>query len=433
MNFDILLEKNPWWKGKEHFKEDQDYLKWQEKSINWIPKIINEIELKPFSLNFIFGPRQVGKTTALKLLIKEILEKINPKSVFYFRCDEISDYKELDELLRLYKEFKDREKIKNSIILLDEITFPREWWRTIKSFIDDGIFKNDTLILTGSASLEVKKETEYFPGRRGNGKDFIMWPLSFKEFVDIIKKDLAEKLRGNISDILYLKEMNLLLLDYFNCGGFPLSINSYFEKGYVEESIKETYLTWIKNDLAKIGKNDSIAREIIKSVLTKIPSAISWENISKEISIKSPKTVYSYLHVLSELSVLLLSYFIDPNTALIKFGKNKKIHFIDPLYFHIFEGWCLTKIKEKESVIAESILASHLFRKHKNIFYWKNNEEIDSIVKEKDRLIGYECKWQEKANEKKIFIGKLKSVWTISKKDFKGKIIPMSLFLYGLS
>ena len=84
MDLEILVKKNPWWLGKEHIKEDVDYRKWEEKKIKWTPEIVDKININPFSLHFIFGPRQVGKTTAVKLLINKLLEKKNPKSIFYF-------------------------------------------------------------------------------------------------------------------------------------------------------------------------------------------------------------------------------------------------------------------------------------------------------------------------------------------------------------
>jgi len=34
MDISLLIEKNPWWKGKSYFKEDYDYSKWKEKKIN---------------------------------------------------------------------------------------------------------------------------------------------------------------------------------------------------------------------------------------------------------------------------------------------------------------------------------------------------------------------------------------------------------------
>ena len=458
MDFQTLLKKNPWWKGKEYFEQDPDYSKLTEAELQWDPELENKIELAPFSLNFLFGPRQAGKTTALKLLIKKTIENKDPKSVFYFNCDEIGDYKELKDVLEEYLIYREREGIDSSLIILDEITAPNEWWRTIKSLIDDATLSKDVLILTGSASIEVKKQTEYFPGRRGKGKDYTMYPLSFKKYVDVVDPDLSKKLTGKPSkDIVFLEEINKLLKDYFISGGFPLAINSYHRKrripralaplapfslrrtvesnqknGKVEDDIKSTYLAWVKNDLTKTGKDERIAREIIKVLLGKMPSPLSFEGIASETSIKSPKTIASYLHTLSDLFVLELAYFIDPNTEVIQFGKNKKIELIDPLLFQIFEDWGLVEIKEKESVIAESVLAVHLYRKYKNIFYWSGKEEIDCVIQKENKLMGYECKWKEKAKEKKIKVGRLKEVYTISKKDFGGKIIPLSLFLYAL-
>lgn len=61
-----MEEQNPWWKGKDLVKNDPDLRKWLDSKIKWVPEIINEVSLEPFSLNFIFGPRQVGKTTLIK-------------------------------------------------------------------------------------------------------------------------------------------------------------------------------------------------------------------------------------------------------------------------------------------------------------------------------------------------------------------------------
>jgi predicted AAA+ superfamily ATPase len=49
---------NPWWLGEE----DEDYKTWSEKKIKWIPKLVSEISIQPYSLHFLVGPRQVGKT-----------------------------------------------------------------------------------------------------------------------------------------------------------------------------------------------------------------------------------------------------------------------------------------------------------------------------------------------------------------------------------
>jgi len=145
-----MEDQNPWWKGKEKIKEDKDFLKWEQSKIKWTPSLIHEINLKPFSLHFIFGPRQVGKTTAIKLLIQKLLEQgVDPKAIFYYRCDQLADFRELEEILRRYEELREKWGIKTSFLFLDEVTMPTEWYRTIKFRIDSGKHEKDVLVLTG--------------------------------------------------------------------------------------------------------------------------------------------------------------------------------------------------------------------------------------------------------------------------------------------
>jgi hypothetical protein len=450
MEKSLLLAMNPWWKGKEHIQEDEDYIKWDEKKVKWVPEVASNIRLEPFSLNFIFGPRQVGKTTAIKLIIKELLKEHKPEEIFYFRCDELKDYKELEDLLVSYFKFKEEYEIKSSFIFLDEITFAHEWFRTIKSWIDEGKFKKDVLVVSGSASLEVMKHAEYFPGRRGKGKDFFILPLSFREFLKAIRPELEERLPKltlidemeikikSLKIFPHIEELNRLLNLYLRIGGFPLAINSYVNEKEVTSSVREAYLNWIKNDIVKVNRNSNTAREILKSVINKIPSPMSWESIAKETSIKSPKTINAYLHTLQELFLLRISYCLNLNNLTIDFGKNKKIHLIDPLFYELAEEWCLIDIKDKENKKVEDVLASHLSRFGKKtgifseeIFYWQNGGEVDSVARMKNKAIGFEMKWGKNAKPASKIVGKMKEIYTISEHEFEPekKIIPLSIFL----
>jgi len=433
-----LFDQNPWWKDKEKIEEDYDIIKWKSKKHRWIPDIKDKISLKPFALHIITGPRQAGKTTLFKLMIKELIEKREPKSIFYFNCENVSDHKELTEILKLYLEFKEDNKIKNSLIFLDEITSPLEWYKTLKFFIDKGDFKDDVLLVTGSSSISVKKHVELFPGRRGNGKDFIIYPLSFRGFIKIIEPDLIKKIpiitnleeinRRVTNALLYEKELNNYLKKYMGYGGFPLSIANLNQP---KEEAKNIYLSWIKNAILKSDRSDLIARQIIKILVETQQSDISWENISKKIEIKSPKTVASYIELLNSIFVINILYNIDISGKSIKFGKNKKIHFKDPLLFDIFEEWALTETRNKYSAIAESLVAEHLCRAFPGkVFFWKNKQEIDAVVLEKNRIYGFEVKWKEKS-EKIKYPNQFKEIYLITKKEFSKKPlkIPLSVFL----
>ena len=408
MDIANLAKQNPWWRGKEKIEEDYDIQKWNSAKRKWIPKFLDKIEIKPFALHILLGPRQAGKTTAAKLLIKKLLSEKPEQSLFYFNCEELAGYKELGDVLEAYLSFKEANEIKTSIIILDEITSPREWYRAVKFLIDSGRLRNDVLLLTGSTSMAVKREVELFPGRRGRGKDFILFPLSFRDFIEVVNPQLHSKISAikNLEDIervglknsIFIKELNAEFSKYMKFGGFPLSIKSLDSN---KEDVKQVYLSWIKNAILKAGRSDLIAKQILKSVLEKMPSDMSWEAISKEIEIKSPKTVSAYIDLLKSMYAVFILYNIDVSGRKIKFGKNKKIHASDPLLLEIFEDWCGSAVKNRDSVLAESIAADHLSRMFpEKTFFWRNGSEIDVIVMEKKRLYGFEVKWGEKSSTK---------------------------------
>jgi predicted AAA+ superfamily ATPase len=444
---EILGLRNPWWRGKEKIEEDEDYRRWAEKKHKWIPGIIDRVQMEPFSLHFLFGPRQVGKTTLLKLLIKKLLDSgAREEGIFYFTCEGLRDFRELGEVLEGYLKMREGLGIRSSYIFLDEITFPTEWYRSLKLLIDSGKLKEDVLVLTGSTSLFAKREVEMFPGRRGKGKNFLLLPLSFRDFLEVVDRELYERLpeplktleEGEIKEksvacLPFLDRLNLILEKYLTCGGFPLAIDSFLNHGKVLGEVYDSYLSWLQTDIAKLGRSVELAREVIKVLLSKVPSPVSWEGIAKETGIKSPKTASAYVHLLNSLFVTLTLYHLDPSTGTVNFGKNKKIHFLDPLFYHMFCRWCLMEEVERERMV-ESVVASHLARfcstdSELRAFYWRDAREIDIVV-EKNGLKGFEIKWGKVEAEKRI-VGKIKQVTYLSRDTFLEKplVVPVSTFL----
>ncbi len=439
MDISILAEQNLWWKDPKAIEDDYDILRWKEKKHRWIPRVIGNIPLKPFALHILTGPRQAGKTTALKLFIRETLLKWDPQSVFYFNCENLSDFKELTEILETYLQHKEEQAIQRSVIILDEITIPKEWYRAVKYLVDRGKLKSDILIITGSSSIAVKREVELFPGRRGNGRDFTLSPLSFREFVELMQPEIVGKLpvfsadsleRSASQALLFRKELQRHLEKYMLHGGFPLSIA---DMGGSREEAKKAYLAWIKNTVLKAERSDILARQILKAVVETLQSTVSWEGIAKKIELKSPKTVAAYIDLLRSSFILNVLYNLDVNEKKIRFGKNKKIHIRDPLLLEILEEWCLINAENKQGAIAESLVVEHLMRyAPDNIFFWKNGSEIDALLLDKQRLYGFEVKWSHKAEFKKEKIPQqLRTYVLITKQTYARKplTIPLAVFL----
>jgi predicted AAA+ superfamily ATPase len=408
---------NPWWQGEP----DEQFQAWQASPIRWFPRIIDIIPItEAYSLYFLTGPRQVGKTTALKILIQKELElKRDPYSIFYIQCDEILDFKELGEVLDGYIKSKNARGITRSLIIIDEIPSVKEWWRAIKARIDAFQFKNDVIIITGSSSIEVLEERERFPGRRGGGIDLVMYPLDFSEYVDLFIKGVVHRDLDPAKDVdgvtqpnlIYSGKINDLFRDYLITGGFPLPINDYFESRKIKASTRHAYVNWIQGDARKAGKNELLVKEILGIILEAKCSPLSWLGISKNTSVNSSHTVQSYVETLQKLHIINILPFISQGGT-IENKKNKKIHVIDPFIYVVLQEY--TGVKVLEETVVESVLASHLSRAFKT-YYWKNGSEVDAIALVENKQVGFEVKWGFKQWKRPLH---LKKTFLLNKDQF---------------
>lgn len=385
-----MEDQNPWWYGEP----DREFEEWKSKPLKWIPPIIKEFNFKPFSLNFIVGPRQVGKTTTLKIYIHELLESTNPKSIFYLSCEEVTNFRELGEIIDNYLSFRKMNKINSSFIILDEITFVEEWYRAIKARIDKGLFKNDVLIISGSASLQLLKQKEHFPGRRGYGKDIIFYPLSFSDYVSCFKnlqtsKESLERIEAAMeANKIHSQVLVKSFENYIETGGFPLSILDFFTYGRVTYETKKAYIDWLKSDFMKLNRDEGYMKEVLSFIISAQAVPISWLNISRETSIASPHTAKAYVEDLKNMFVVEILNFLSPEGKVIS-RKNKKIHVLDPFLYKVICDF--TRTQPNEGALLEGIVATHLSRRYET-FYWKNGTEVDIVVRLNRKQIGIEVK-----------------------------------------
>ncbi len=348
----MLEEMNPWWYSDKWEREDNDIKSWEKNEIRWIPNWINNISLEPFSLNFVIGPRQVGKTTGLKLLIKKLIESgYDPKNIFYINCDLFPTLKELKEAVDYYLD-----KVDSGILILDEVTSLEYWWKIVKGYIDLGRFNTHVIIVSGSSSVKLFKFYEAFPGRRGKGRKINVLPLSFPDFLEVkgYKK--------------YGYELRKAFSEYLNVGGFPRSINR-------DKQFSIDFFLSVDREITKIGKDFKLAREILYEVARKAPSALSYHSIASELRI-SHVTVREYLGLMEDLFILKIIYLKEGPHVI--FRKEKKVMLRDP--FIARSIFSLTGLEAREEILLEWVVQEHLLRKFGEIYYYKNNYEIDCIA-----------------------------------------------------
>ncbi|RLE44066.1 ATP-binding protein [Candidatus Woesearchaeota archaeon] len=347
---------NPWWEERTWEKKDKHLREFEYMPIKWIPKWISKLSMKPFSLNFIIGPRRVGKTTGIKLLLRELMKSANPFQILYLDLELITDLKELRDAFLYYFRLRKERGVRKSFIFLDEVSRLYEWHRIVKGFIDLGEFKRDVLVISGSCSINLLKHAESFAGRRGHGKDVFVLPLSFKEFVEVSK---VNPLREDM--------LKTAFKDYTVVGGFPQSINR-LTRG--EELIKAFEVEITRYDLSV-----EIAKQILSTIFELAPSAVSFNAIASKIG-KSNKTVESYLETFQDLFIAKIVYWKDRKH--VNFRKEKKIFLRDPFLARSFAAWCNKDIRK--DFLYEWIVQEHLFRKFGEIYYFRNGYEIDCIA-----------------------------------------------------
>lgn len=414
---------NPWWKGKGHINEDRHMREFEGKKYKWKPELLVKIKLLPDNIFTLRGPRQVGKTTLIKLLIRDLLDKgMDEKSIFFWNCDELLDFRELSSILREYIEFSKVSNIKEKYIFLDEISRINNWQRSVKSLKDSGELEDCCLMLTGSHTLDIKYGLERLPGRTGKlGKDLMLLPMSFSDYILLIKPYIAEKIKKikgiSVNEInnkidhikIFDAELRVLFKQYLITGGFPLVVNEFFSNSEIPEYVYELYLRWVVGDIVKWGKQEKILIQLLRSVILKQSSAISWDSLAKESEIKSHKTVSSYVEDLENMFVLVVLYYLELSKNVPNFSKNKKLYFSDPFIYHVFNKRIYFKENEITPALIEGTIISNLARLtynglFPNIYYWKNKKEVDALLKIKNDIFPLEIKYQSK----------------ISKEDYKG-------------
>lgn len=451
-----MIEQNPWWADPRRIEEDPHIKEFESSPIRWVPRIKWFFRLDRDVLYTLRGPRQVGKTTLLKLIIRELLKEVPPLRVLYFTVDLLSDYRELVDLIAAYEEYLEGMGVKGrKYIFLDEISSVEGWVKAIKYMVDTGKLRNTSLIMTGSHSLDIKETSERLPGRRG--EEFgpvnkILMPMKFSEYVETLRPDLRDKLelirlnneernkivfnlrRGVVDSrlhpgMLYLEELRGLFQKYLKTGGVIRAVAEFIRsEGLGEPEIRnevyEIYIRAVIGDMARWGYNENIGKRILRAVVRTMTTPVSNNAIAKETELGSHNTVIHYLNGFESTFLLNRFYPYQLDKGVPIYRKNKKIYFSDPFLFHAVRGWTYGFINyftasndliandEWRGRLVEMVVAGHLIRllyrlspsdvftHHENIFYWRGKgrgggeREVDFLLKYDGGIFPVEVKYK---------------------------------------
>jgi len=452
--------QNPWWRNPSAVEDDEKIRFALHARRPFIP---------PFDVTgnvMLIGPRQVGKSTAVKLWIRHLLlEGHNPRNMMYFSCEPLSLKQELIDVLRAF----DAESAAfgdEKYVFLDEVSSIDGWEQAIKFFVETGLGKGKRLVATGSNALLLKRGRDLLPGREIELRPFL--PLSFREFllhfgsadlVTALKQSVIEKGsqmdKMHVSDVTkailpFIPEIDGHLAAYLKTGGFLKPINEFLEIGSIAESTYEIYVRWVIGDVLKHGLRELTFRSIVRGVLKDYSTRYAVHALAKEMEIPSHTTATSYLDFLEGILLLDNLYQVDPTARVAVPRKEKKTYFTDPFLYSAFSGYVMGKYQDfstgKEALLVEGVVCDALkrwlgayFSSSSRLWFFAGKKETDFAMATGDgALTGIEVKWQSTVTAKDFAnAGLFKHRIVLSKHDIdlsgETMVLPAAVFLAMLA
>ncbi len=331
--------------------------------------------LKTNVITAVIGARRAGKSYILRQTIKELIKsRIKKKNILMINFEDRRfmefNPKLLDQIYETYLEFLKPDK--TPFVFLDEIQNIPEWERWARTMHELGKAK---IIVSGSSSKLLSGE--FATVLTGRHLDVIVFPLSFKEFLNFKNLEIKDKL-----DIAAKREeIKRFLREYMENGGFP-EVSSAEDKKQLLLAYFDDMLTKDIEKRYKLKEGGKL-RALTKFYLTNISSTITFNSLKKMLD-TTTTTVEKFSSYLEEINLIV---FVK------RFSFKTKEQEKSPRKVYSIDNGMANAIGFKFSAnngkIAENIIAIELKKKLAQnpdieLYYWKNplHEEVDFVVKE---------------------------------------------------
>ena len=396
---------NPWWYAGDALDRDSHLRRYEAGPVRWDPPVLAAMSLSFGDTHTLRGPRQAGKTTTLKRLIKRLIDA-GERRVLYFSFDTVRKSGAVGEVIRLAKRLHP-DPDGSWYIFLDEITAVPEWEHDVKRCWDSGVTRDDALVLTASSARDLRIGTERLPGRRGRGQDFLQLPMSFRDFCVVHKITLPNECLA-IEEFLTPAGRRLTaelygqgdLLErafavYQSCGGFPAAVRDVMTSASHHIDASTIQMLWhvLAGDLTRMRRDPLAGLKLVQQVTRSLGSPLKWTNAAEAMAVESPMTARDYAELLAETFTLLAVYHWDVGRQSLEPQKQRKLYVMDPLYAELPHTLIPGTARPSADGMAEDLVAVALFRSAaltliqanavpRTVGYWRSRDgrEIDFVV-----------------------------------------------------
>jgi uncharacterized protein len=272
---DILYRYNPWWEEKYGFESMVE---------RPMPLERMKRHLDSGHIVFLTGLRRIGKTTLLKLFIKDLIakEQVKPEHILYVSLDDyLLSKKNVIEIVEEYRKIQ-RLSLKQKVFLfLDEISYQKDYEIQLKNLYDSQTAK----VYASSSSASILKGRK--PDLTGRSITLEVLPLDFEEYLTF-KQIKIDKADNHLVDRYFD--------DFLKTGGLP----EYVLRGNIEY-LKELIDDIIYKDIVAFHniRNPQILKDFFLLLMERAGKIGSINKIANILKI-APDTAKRYLEMFSD-------------------------------------------------------------------------------------------------------------------------------------
>jgi len=388
-----------------------------------LPKIIERnmsIPLDTGKVVTLIGPRRAGKTYLLFQAMRRIEDKTN---ILYINFeDERLSFRQddLQLILDAYFELYPKKSERDLFIFFDEIQEVESWEKFVRRLYDTVTKK---IFLTGSSAKMLSREIA--TSLRGRGISYEVYPLSFREYLRFggVKEDMAST-KGKAKAMHEFQE-------YLIKGGFPET--ACMEKTIYEKTLSSYFDVMLYRDIVERHSisNPQAVRDLLRHLVSQSSKEFSINKVYNDFVSRSMKiskdSLYRFVDYFEDAFIIVpIKNYSDSVRKQIA----RKSYAIDTgLISHasLSAGSDLGRL-------LENVVLLELKRRGKQVFFFKNGEECDFIIKENGKIkdaiqVCYELNESNRKREIKGLINamrrfKLKggTILTMEKEEKQGKI-----------
>lgn len=358
--------------------------------------------LQSFPVVYINGPRQAGKTTLVKKLLKK-------------------DFKA--EFITFDNAFERAAAIRNPLtyikesgvpLIIDEVQMVQDIFRPLKQIVDEArqtalsnqqVSANGLYLLTGSTNLiSTPQLADAMVGRMAT---LTLFPLSVNEVLGTTSKFLERCFAKDFTNIINIKDSLKTLI---HKASFP-------EVHFMKEKM---VTSWFKNYVQKITFEDphkiynlekaEYMPTLLQSLAARAGNLINDASISREIGINAVTT----RHYRGLLNSLFVTHSLKPwyrNIAK-RLVKSDKIYFYDTMLLCHLLGSTPDVLAKRQPQrfghVLENFVLSEIIKANSHgdvdICFYRTNDgrEVDFVLEKQQKVVGIEVKYAEKVTDKDL-------------------------------